>query len=84
VLNLCHYGRIKLLAQKLKIKAVDRMDGRVIFKFMPATTAELGRMTSLLNRYAGTLTPQGVMSLVLQARRDEDFLRETIAVLKEL
>jgi hypothetical protein len=24
------------------------------------------------------------MSLVLQARRDEDFLRETIAVLKEL
>jgi transcription-repair coupling factor (superfamily II helicase) len=84
VLNLCHYGRIKFLAQKLKIKAVDRMDGRVIFKFMPATTAELGRMTSLLNRYAGTLTPQGVMSLVLHARRDEDFLRETIAVLKEL
>jgi len=84
VLNLCQYGRVKFLAQRLKIKAVDRLDERVIFKFLPATTAELNRMTSLLNKYAGTLTPQGVMSLALQARQDEEFLRETIAVLKEL
>jgi len=118
VRNLCQYGRIKLLAQRLKIKRIDRMDvpidsrdedpgkegrersdrwketpakgflprvtGRVIFKFLPSTSAQLGRMTALLNRYAGSLTPQGVMSLALQAKRDEDFLRETIAVLKEL
>lgn len=60
------------------------MTGRVIFKFLPSTSAQLGRMTALLNRYAGSLTPQGVMSLALQAKRDEDFLCETIAVLKEL
>jgi transcription-repair coupling factor (superfamily II helicase) len=84
VLNLCQYGRIKLLAQKLKIKAVDRLDERLIFKFLPATTVALDRMTKLLNRHAGTMTPQGVMSLPLRARGEEDFLSETIAALKEL
>jgi len=84
VRNLCQYGRIKLLAQRLKIKGIDRMDGKVVFKFLPSTAAQLGRMTALLNRYSGTLTPQGVMSLTLGAGRDEDFLRETLAVLKEL
>ncbi|MDP2914017.1 MAG: transcription-repair coupling factor [Candidatus Aminicenantes bacterium] len=84
VRNLCQYGRIKLLAQRLKIKRIDRMDGKVIFKFLPSSAAQLGRMTALFNRYAGSLTPQGVMSLALHSGRDEDFLRETIAVLKEL
>jgi transcription-repair coupling factor (superfamily II helicase) len=84
VSNLCQYGRIKFLAQKLKIQGLDRIDQRLIFRFMPTTTVPLDRMTSLLNRTAGTLTPEGVMSLTLRAGRDRDFLDETLAVLKEL
>jgi transcription-repair coupling factor (superfamily II helicase) len=82
--SLCQVGRIKFLAQKLKIQAVDRVDGRLVLKFLPATTVQLQKMTALLNRQAGTLTPQGVMTLALKARNDEDFLRETIAVLMAL
>jgi len=84
VLNLCQIGRVKFLAQKLKVRAVDRVDGRVVFKFLPSTTVQLGRMTSVLNRYAGSMTPQGVMSLALREKKEEDVLRETLAVLKEL
>ena len=84
VLNLCRYGRIKLLARRLKVTSVDRTGDRVVFKFLPSTDAQLGRMTALLNRYAGTLTPQGVMSLRVGARSDAELLDETIAVLKAL
>jgi len=84
VLNLCRYGRIKLLAQRLRITSVDRSGDRVVFKFLPSTGAQLGRMTSLLNTYAGSLSPQGVMSLKLGPRPDSDLLDETIAVLKAL
>jgi transcription-repair coupling factor (superfamily II helicase) len=60
------------------------MEQRVVIHFSPATTARPERMAPLLNRYSGTLTPQGVMSLNLPGRRDADILRETIAVLKGL
>ena len=63
---------------------MDRTGDRVVFKFLPSTGAQLGRMTSLLNRYAGSLTPQGVMSLRIGSRSDADLLDETIAVLKAL
>jgi transcription-repair coupling factor (superfamily II helicase) len=97
--NLCQVGRVKHLAQKLKIQAVDRVDDRLILKFLPSTSVQLQRMTSLLNRFSGTLTPQGVMTLSLKSRGaamvapsahaappcdDAAFLAETIAVLKEL
>jgi transcription-repair coupling factor (superfamily II helicase) len=84
VLNLCHYGRIKFLAQRLKIKSVDRIEQRIVLKLLSSIDFPWDRMASSLNRYGGTVTPQGVMSLTLKARQDEDFLRETIAVLKEL
>jgi transcription-repair coupling factor (superfamily II helicase) len=84
VLDLVQYGRVKFLAQRLRIRAVDRTEQRVVFHFSPATPARLERMAPLLNRYSGTLTPQGVMSLNLPGRRDADILRETIAVLKGL
>jgi hypothetical protein len=41
-------------------------------------------MTGLLNSYAGSLSPQGVMSLKIGPRPDADLLDETIAVLKTL
>ena len=84
LLHLCQVGRIKFLAQKLKIQAVDRVDDRLVLKFLPSTSVQLQRMTALLNRYAGSLTPQGVMTLSFKARNDDAFLAETIAALKEL
>jgi transcription-repair coupling factor (superfamily II helicase) len=83
VVNLCQVGRIKYLAQKLKVRAVDRVGDRLAFKFLPSTSVQLGRLTSVLNRYAGSMTPDGVMSLALRGRNDEEILRETLAVLKE-
>jgi transcription-repair coupling factor (superfamily II helicase) len=84
VSSLLDYGRIKFLAQKLMIKAIDRVDHRIIFKFLPSTDVQIARMTKLLNRYRGTLTPQGVMSLEVRPGGEGELLRETIAVLMEL
>ena len=84
VLNLCRYGRIKLLARRFGVTAVDRTGDRVVFKFLPSSGAQLGRMTALLKTHAGTLTPQGIMSLRIGARSDAELLDETIEVLKAL
>jgi transcription-repair coupling factor (superfamily II helicase) len=84
VLNLLEYGRIKHLAQKLQMKSLDRVGGRVVFKFLPGTNVEAGRVSRILNRWRGTMTPQGVMSLPLRGRADRDLLRETAAILMEL
>jgi len=84
VSSLLDYGRIKFLAQKLMIKAIDRVEHRIIFKFLPSTDVQIAQMTKLLNRYRGTLTPQGVMSLEVRSGGEGELLRETIAVLMEL
>jgi len=84
VANLLEYGRIRHLARRLAVKAVDRVDGRVVFKFLPATQVEIGRVSKVLNRCRGTMTPQGVMSLPLGPAPDLEFLRETAGILKEL
>jgi len=84
VRNLLDYGQIKFLAQKLKIKAIDRVGHKIVFKFLPSTDVQLTRMTKLLNRYRGTLTPQGVLNLEVHSGREGELLSETITVLKEL
>jgi transcription-repair coupling factor (superfamily II helicase) len=84
VRSLLHYGVIKFLAQKLRIKAVDRVGKRLIFKFLPTTSAKLEQMTWLLNKYSGSVTPQGVVSLTLPEGEEAMVMDETIFVLKEL
>jgi len=84
VRKLLQYGVIKFLAQKLKIKAMDRVGSRIIFKFFPATSAELKKMTRLIEKYSGSLSPQGVLSLSLPAADEAIVMDETIFVLKEL
>jgi len=84
VKNLLRYGVIKFLAQKLKIKAIDRLGSRIIFKFFPTTSAELGKMTRLIEKYSGSLTPQGVLSLSLPVVGEAKIMDETIFILKEL
>jgi len=82
--NLLRYGVVKYLAQKLKIKAVDRVGKRIIFKFFPTTSAKLEQMTKLMKEYSGSVTPQGVMSLTLLEGGEAKIMDETLFVLKEL
>ncbi len=82
--NLLRYGIIKYLAQRIKIKAIDRLGNQIIFKFFPASLADLERMTKLIRKYSGSITPQGVLSLSLSSEKEEGLMDETISILKEL
>lgn len=84
VRNVLRYGIIKFLAQKLKIKAIDRVGNRIIFKFFPATSADVEKMSSLMKKYSGSITPQGIMSLLLSASDEDEVIDETICILMEL
>ncbi|UCC38855.1 MAG: transcription-repair coupling factor [Candidatus Aminicenantes bacterium] len=84
VRNLLCYGVIKHFAQKIKIHAIDRVGRKLIFKFFPEPSANLSRMTSLIEEYSGSISPQGVMGLPIRAEDDSEILDETISVLKEL
>ncbi|MBS3819221.1 transcription-repair coupling factor [bacterium] len=82
--RLLRYGVVKFLAQKLKIKAIDRVGKRVIFKFFPSSSADVQTMTRLIKKRSGSITPQGVLSLYLQREDPTQIMDETISILKEL
>ncbi|MCX6567136.1 MAG: transcription-repair coupling factor [Candidatus Aminicenantes bacterium] len=82
--HLLHYGRIKHLAQRLKLAAVDRIDHRLILRFQPSTDVDPARISAVLNKTRGSMTPQGVMSLPLRSPKDAEILRETARLLLEL
>ena len=82
--NLLRYGTIKYLARKLRIGTIDRVENRVVFRFLEGTPVDWSRMPGLLKRYSGSLSPQGVMSLSLRPERESDLLDETVRVLMEL
>ncbi|MFC2156595.1 transcription-repair coupling factor [Acidobacteriota bacterium] len=82
--NLLRYGIVKFLAHRLKIKGIDRIGPKIVFDFYPGSRADLSRLPPLLNKYRGTMTPQGVMSLSLSSEGEGNILDETIFILKEL
>jgi len=82
--NLLRYGIVKFLSHKLKIKNIDRVGSKIILKFSPSFYGDLKRLTKLMENYAGTVTPQGVLSLNISAVDDAAFIVETITILKEL
>ncbi len=82
--NLFRYGRIRYLANRIKIKEIDRIGSKLVFKFLPDSSADLSRLTQIIQSCQGSITPQGVLSLKLAASGDTKFLDETIDVLKEL
>lgn len=84
VAHLVQYGRIKLLAQRLKLAAVDRIDHRLVLKFPASPDVDPARVAAVLNRTRGSMTPQGVASLPLHSFRDSEILRETTRLLLEL
>ncbi|MGB2906885.1 MAG: transcription-repair coupling factor [Candidatus Aminicenantaceae bacterium] len=84
VRSLLRYGTIKHLAGNLRIKTLDRVGSRLVFKFLPDSTADVRRLTRLVERCRGSITPQGVLSIDLGSSGETSFLDETIHILKEL
>jgi transcription-repair coupling factor (superfamily II helicase) len=84
VKNLFRYGAVKFLAGGLRIEALDRVGDRLVFRFLPDSTADVTRLTALVKSTNGSITPQGVLSLRLDTRDETGFLDETIGILKEL
>jgi len=82
--SLLRYGAVKHLAQKVKIKAIDRIGSRLILRFHPASLADLSGLTRVLKRKRGSLTPQGVLTLPLGPEAGPAVLDETVSVLNEL
>ena len=84
VRSLLSYGSIKYLAGNLRIKDLDRVGSKLVFKFLPDSGADVGRLTQLVERYRGSITPQGVLSIDLGSSGEASFLDETIHILNEL
>ncbi len=82
--NLLRYGALKYLAKRLRIRSIDRSEHRVVFRFRPQTPVDWSRVTSLLRRYSGSLSPEGVMSLAFRGTTERALLDETVGVLMEL
>jgi transcription-repair coupling factor (superfamily II helicase) len=82
--SLLRYGAVKHLAQKVRIRAIDRIGSRLILKFHPATVADLSGLTRVLKKYRGSLTPQGVLTLPQAREAGPAVLDETVSVLNEL
>jgi transcription-repair coupling factor (superfamily II helicase) len=82
--RLLDYGAVRCLARGLQIQAIDRVGNRLVLKFLPSSPADPGRITAVLKRYSGSLTPQGIMTLALRRDSDREVMNETLAALKEL
>ncbi|MEN6559386.1 MAG: transcription-repair coupling factor [Acidobacteriota bacterium] len=82
--NLLRYGALKHLATRLRIRSIDRAERRLVIKFRPETPVDWARVTPLLKKHAGSLSPEGVMSLALRGTTERDLLDETVGVLKTL
>ncbi len=84
VKNLLRYGTIKFLARQLGIRSLDRVERRVFFKFLPGNPVDWTRIPSLLRKYSGSLSPEGVLTLFLGAGNERGLLDETVSILMEL
>jgi len=67
VLNLADYGRIRIMADRLGIDAVDREGQVVVFRFRPQAKLDPQRLVSLVNKRSDvTLVPPAGLRLDLR------------------
>ena len=67
VLNLADYGRIRIMADRLGIEAVDREAQVVVFRFRPQAKLDPQRLVAVVNRRADvTLLPPAGLRLDLR------------------
>ena len=68
ILNLADYGRIRVMADRLGIEAVDREGEKVLFRFRPQTKVDPGALVGLVQqRDDVTLVPPASLRLELAA-----------------
>jgi len=84
VMNLFDYGKIKFLAQKAGIETIDRMRNKIVLKFFEDSTADVLKLIGLVKKYSGSMTPQGIVTLMLGSEKESNILYETICILKQL
>ena len=85
VRHLLDYGRIKLLAGRLRVQAIDRLEGRILFKIDPAAEILPERWSGLIKSRGARVSPEGLLTVPLKGRGgDAEVLAETISVLKTL
>ncbi len=82
--SLIAYGGIKYLAEKLRLKSLDRVGQRLLLNWPTPSSQGFERLLALLKRKKGSLTPPGVAAIPLGTDSPEVFLAETLALLKEL
>jgi transcription-repair coupling factor (superfamily II helicase) len=67
VQNLAAYGRIRVLADRLRVDTIDREGHAIVFKFRPDATVDPARLVNLLKRRPDIqLTPPTVLKLDLK------------------
>jgi len=66
VRRLLEYSRLRLLAEKLRVAAIEREAGLLAFRFDPASPVEPARLVEVTERLpGGELTPGGALKLRL-------------------
>ena len=71
VLNLADYGRIRVMADRLGIDAIDREGRTVVLKFRPQAKVDPVRLVSLVRQRPDlTLVPPAALKLDLNGIRD--------------
>jgi hypothetical protein len=70
VLNLADYGRIRVMADRLGVEAIDREGRTVVLKFRPQARVDPVRIVSLVRQRSDlTLVPPAGLKLMLDAAR---------------
>jgi hypothetical protein len=74
VLNLADYGRIRVMADRLGIDAIDREGRTVVLKFRPQAKVDPVRLVSLVRQRSDlTLVPPAALRLTLGGIGDSGF-----------
>ncbi|MCI0416720.1 transcription-repair coupling factor [bacterium] len=82
--NLIEYGRIKSMAEKLKIKSIDRSDGTLFLQFNPDAPFQPETILNLVSKHKGsTFSPAGVLKYPAEKLYIPQFLFPTIRQLFE-
>ena len=82
--NLFYYAQIKYYAQKARLKSIDRHGSRLLIKFPPEVNFVWNKMQVLLRRFSGSVSPLGLLTFNLRADDEQEFLQQTLFILKEL
>src|SRR5439155_1855102 len=66
LLNLADYGRIRVMADRLRIESIDREGRTVVMKFRPQARLDPARLVNLMQQRSGlTLIPPAGLKLDL-------------------